>query len=169
MPDINTRHGIPSPLDVAEYERRLDLLRRAKAGDPAAVKTLADRYHVRIGGVGPTETLREEATMTTAMARCDLCGKLMAARGLGVHKARAHKHGNSGQPHPPATIRRDLDTAAITHNSGQAESGTGRDCAACPLAGNHAEQDLFTQLVRGGLSLADAVARMAQARVVYGG
>lgn len=86
-----------------------------------------------------------------------------------VHADPAFRKAATKPIRTPKQILKALDQATIAHNRDQATDGNGHDCAVCPLAGNHAEQDLFTQLVRGGLSLADAVARMAQARVVYAG
>ena len=169
MPNFGHILAPASLASDAEYAERKTLLARARAGHRDAIKTLADRYHVRIGRVEPVPsrtapgpTAAQEGTMGDK-ATCDVCGETVKARGLAVHKAR--KHGNGSTTRTPNAILQDLDTAAITHNRARVEPAA--DCAYCPLRGNHAEQDLFVQLVRGGLSLADTVARMRQARAVY--
>ncbi len=117
-----------------------------------------------------SNTMHQEATMKSQIAGeprpCPKCGKQLKPNGYGPHVARCKAAGNVSESVDP--IKRSIKPFPPKLQPSAAKSN-GHDCAVCPLAGNHAEQDLFTQLVRGGLSLADAVARMAQARVVYAG
>lgn len=159
MPDLSTTQGRPSLIDLQEHEDRLALLTAARAGDPAAIQTLADRYHVRISGTVPTARPQEAAVMSE-LATCDVCGKEVKRQGLGVHKARAHPDGNGSVASRPSIPR---GTVTVTTAAQQAV------CDQCPFRGleSHVAKALVTQAVQAGMELESAAAFVRQAQAAF--
>lgn len=156
MVEISTVHGRPSVIDEQEYADRLAILTAAKGGDRRAIQTLADRYHVRVGGVDPVErrapsctTMERETTMGD-MATCEICGAKVKGRGLGVHKARKHGKSNGHGVVVPSST----------------PTGNNHDCDSCLLRGldRAIDRELIRRAVMAGMALDTACAFVREAK-----
>src|SRR5512139_2838640 len=84
--DVNANpSGAQTMLGETEYADRLALLTKARAGDPQAIRTLAEKYKVRIG----IRHVEQEATMRGVSTKppkpCPKCGKELKPNGYGPH------------------------------------------------------------------------------------
>lgn len=163
MPDIGTRQGVPSPIDLEEHETRLALLQRAKAGDHDAIQALADRYHVRIGGMipraTPWDTVKRGATVRDAtMVACEVCQALVKRQGLGVHKAKAHGISGATKGGPPTGSAPKVQPSAAKSN--------GHGCESCLFRGleRAVDHELVRSAVLAGMSMDAACSFVRQAK-----
>lgn len=165
-------------LGESEYAARLALLTAARAGDPAAILTLAEKYKVRIGGMCHVE---QEATMKGQIPGeprpCPKCGKALKPNGYGPHVARCQANvtgdttrpveihvRTNGKPLSPETAHALRKMIKGVHKELSDDGKNG--CDSCLFRGleRHLDQELVAEAVRGGMGLAAAAAFVRRVR-----